>query len=238
MNLKRFIGKLSRALDIVMLKARISYSQLGEDIIVDGLFTNHNYGKITYLDIGANQPVICNNTYLFYRKGFRGVCVEPDIKMCEITRAIRPYDKTLNIGIGLSEKDDAIFYLFPGHLNTWSTFSEEEAIKREKESGIKAKKQIVSLKTINNIIEQHFDSCPNFISIDVEGLDLEILKSLDFNRFRPDVFCVETISFSISNTEEKLNDVSDFLHSKGYFTYADTHINTIYCNKELFNKKH
>jgi hypothetical protein len=67
-------------------------------------------------------------------------------------------------------------------------------------------------------------------------MDLEILKSLDFQRFQPDVICVETISFSITNTEEKLNDTIDFMHTKGYFTYADTHVNTIFCKKELFRK--
>ena len=78
--------------------------------------------------------------------------------------------------------------------------------------------------------------CPNFISIDVEGLDLEIVKSLDFERFRPEVFCIETISFSIDNTEKKLGEIPAFLHSKGYITYADTHINTIFCDAALFRK--
>jgi FkbM family methyltransferase len=236
MNLKRFIGKLIRARDVVRLKARISYSQSGEDIIIDALFENFKGKEKTYLDIGANDPVICNNTYLLYKKGWRGVLVEPDTAMCEVVKAKRPADTILNIGIGLSNESEAPFYVFPGRLNTWSTFSQEEAGIRETASGIKAKKISVPLKTINNILEQYFVTCPNFISIDVEGLDLDILKSFDFNRFRPDVFCVETISFSINNEGEKLDDVGEFLRSKDYFVYADTHINTIFCNADLFKK--
>lgn len=236
MNLKRFIGKLKRARDVVRLKARISYSQSGEDIIIDALFENLKRKERTYLDIGANDPVICNNTYLLYKKGWRGVLVEPDAAMCEVAKSKRPGDTIVNIGIGLLNESEAPFYVFPGRLNTWSTFSEQEARIRETASGIKAKKISVPLKTINNIIEQYFVACPNFISIDVEGLDLDILKSLDFNRFRPDVFCVETISFSINNEGKKLDEVREFLSSKDYLIYADTHINTIFCNTDLLKK--
>src|SRR5215212_1634234 len=112
MNLKRFIGKLIRARDVVRLKARISYSQSGEDIIIDALFENFKGKEKTYLDIGANDPVICNNTYLLYKKGWRGVLVEPDAAMCEVVKAKRPADTILNIGIGLSNESEAPFYVF------------------------------------------------------------------------------------------------------------------------------
>lgn len=235
MNLKRFLSKCRGAIKILTAKAKVSYSQVGEDIIINYLFNSLNIKNPTYLEIGTNQPVMCNNTYFFYNQGCRGVCIEPDTQMYEIIKKKRPNDTVLNIGIGLSEIEAAPFYLFPDLLNGWSTFSEEEAIIRQKESGIQPKKLTVPLKNINTIIEQNFTKCPNYISIDVEGLDLEILKSLDFNRFRPDVICVETISFSIDNTEEKLDNTIDFMHSKGYFTYADTYVNTIFCKKELFN---
>lgn len=236
MNVKRFIGKCKRALDIIKMRGWASYSQVGEDMIVNYLFTSLNITKPTYLEIGTNEPVTCNNTYFFYNKGSKGVCIEPDINMYDIIKKARPRDTVLNIGIGLSDNASAPFYLFPGHLNAWSTFSEKEVVIREKDSGMKAKKVTVALKTINGIIEGYFDKCPNYISLDVEGLDLEILKSLDFERFRPDVFCIETISFSTKNEEEKLPEITDFMHSKNYFTYADTHVNTIFCRNELFNR--
>jgi len=191
----------------------------------------------SYLEIGTNDPIQSNNTYLFYKKGCKGICIEPDKEMYEIIKVKRPHDIVLNIGIGLPGAREATFYLFPRLLNGWSTFSEEEAIIRENESGLKAKKVTVPLKTINNIIEEYFDTCPNFISLDVEGLDLDILKSLDFKRFRPDAICVETISFSITNKERKLQDTVDFMHSQGYFSYADTHVNTIFCRSELFSSE-
>lgn len=237
MNVNRFIGKLKRALDVITLKSKASYSQAGEDMIVNYLFTSLGIDKPTYLEIGTNQPKICNNTFFFYRKGCKGVCIEPDPEMYSFIKKTRPNDTVLNIGIGLKDSPAADFYLFPGHWNGWSTFSEKEALLRKKESGFHYKKISIPLKTINQIIEEHFEGHPNFISVDVEGLDLDILRSLDFDRFRPEVICVETITFSIDNTEEKLEDTIAFMHSKGYFTYGDTHINTIFCRKDLFKSR-
>ena len=237
MNLKRFIGKCRRGVDVVTLKAHVSYSQVGEDMIVNYLFETLNLKNPTYLDIGTNYPVVCNNTYFFYDKGCRGVCIEPDPEMFERIKKKRPGDKILNAGIGVTNVTSASFYLFPGNVAAWSTFSEEEARIREKESGLKPKMISIPLMNINDVIAANFDPYPNFISLDVEGLDLDILKSMDFRRFQPEVICVETISFSITNSEKKLNDIINFMHGQGYFTYADTHVNTIFCKNELFEKK-
>jgi FkbM family methyltransferase len=235
MNLKRFLCKLKKAWHILTLKAKASYSQAGEDIIIQYLFDSLKIHKPTYLEIGTNYPVLCNNTYHFYLTGSYGVCVEPDSSMIGSIRTKRPNDVILNIGIGLSDIPDANFYLFPTKVNGWSTFSKSEAMLREKETGIGFSTLQVPLKPINDVISQYFKPYPNFISLDIEGLDLEVLQSLDFERYKPEVICVETITFGyLSNTEEKIDSISKFMHSKGYFTYADTHINTIYCRVDAF----
>jgi FkbM family methyltransferase len=236
MNLKRFLGKCKKAWHIITLKAKASYAQAGEDLIVQYLFDSIKIEKPTYLEIGTNQPVLCNNTYNFYIKGCYGVCIEPDKNMVDIIKARRPNDIILNVGIGTTESQNAVFYLFPTVVNGWSTFSEEEALIRKKETGIDFTVVQVPLTSINTIIRDYFKPYPNFISLDTEGLDLDILNSLDFEKFKPEVICVETITFGyLNNTEEKISGISEFMHSKGYITYADTHINTIYCRKSVFN---
>jgi FkbM family methyltransferase len=236
MNIKRFLGKCKKAFHVITLKGKASYSQTGEDIIVQYLFESLKIEKPTYLEIGTNQPLICNNTYIFYLKGCYGVCIEPDKNMVGLIKAKRPGNIVLNIGIGLDEKENADFYLFPTEVNGWSTFSKEEAIIREKETGIGFSTVKVELQSINTVIAKYFKPHPNFISLDVEGLDLEILQSLDLKKYRPEVICVETVTFGyLNNTEEKIGSISEFMHANGYFTYADTHVNTIYCRKELFN---
>jgi FkbM family methyltransferase len=237
MNIKRFIVKCKKGLDVVTLKAKATYSQAGEDIIVQYLFDSLKIEKPTYLEIGTNQPLVCNNTYNFYLKGCYGVCIEPDKNMVGLIKSKRPRDIILNIGIGLTESPNALFYLFPAEVNGWSTFSEEEALLRQKETGINFTTVEVTLKPVNSIIEEYFKPHPNFISLDVEGLDLDILQSLDFQKYKPEVICVETVTFGyLNNTEEKISSISDFMHLKGYITYADTHVNTIFCRADLFKK--
>ncbi|MEP7110934.1 MAG: FkbM family methyltransferase [Ferruginibacter sp.] len=238
MNLKRFLGKCKKAWHVVTLKAKATYSQAGEDIIVQYLLDSLKIERPTYLEIGTNQPLLCNNTYNFYIKGCYGVCIEPDINMVGLIKAKRPRDIVLNVGIGITESQQGTFYLFPEIVNGWSTFSREEAQIRTRETGISFNAIQVPLTSINSIIKQYFRPCPNFISLDTEGLDLDILQSLDFEKYKPEVICVETITFGyLDNTEEKISSISEFMHSKGYITYADTHINTIYCRKDAFNNK-
>ncbi|MEO6316426.1 MAG: FkbM family methyltransferase [Chitinophagaceae bacterium] len=237
MNIKRFAGKIKKGLHIVGLKGKVSYSQAGEDMIVQYLFDSLRIAKPSYLEIGTNQPLVCNNTYSLYLRGGYGVCIEPDKNMIKLIKRKRPGDIVLNIGIGLTESPAATFYLFPSKVNGWSTFSEEEALIRKNATGIGYNTVEVPLKPVNTVIAEYFSPYPNFISLDVEGLDLDILKSIDFEKYQPEVICAETVTFGyLDNNEEKINSISEFIHSKGYVTYADTHINTIYCRADAFNK--
>jgi len=236
MNLLRFLKKCRKGFDVIFLNAKASYSQAGEDVIIEYLFDSLKIKKPTYLEIGTNEPKIGNNTYYFYLKGCKGVCIEPDEAMISAIKKTRPKDIILNIGIAKENTTGASFYLFPGKLNAWSTFSKEEAEIRKSESGIDYQVRNVELKNINTIVREYFNPYPNFISLDVEGLDLEILESLNFKEYKPEVICVETISFGyLNNTEKKINSIAEFMCQNGYAVYADTHINTIFCRKDLLN---
>ena len=235
MNLSRFFKKCKKGLDVILMTAKASYSQAGEDMIIEYLFHSIKVDNPSYLEIGTNQPKLYNNTYSFYLKGCKGVCIEPDVKMMNKIKRTRPNDTVLNIGIARDKAKSAVFYVFPKHYNSWSTFSKDEAEIRRAESGIKYDTKSVELKNINSIIQEHFTSHPNYISLDAEGLDLEILQSLNFEKYKPEVICVETISFGyLTATEKKMDSITEFMFEKGYMAYADTHINTIFCRKDLF----
>lgn len=219
-------------------KARISFAQFGEDILVDHIFQQIlRKKKITYLDIGTNDPVHGNNTYLFYTKGNVGVCIEPDPDLYKRIFSERKKDVVLNAGIGMGLEKEGILYTFPHPYTGWNTFSKEEAWNKQQETGIQFRgSHKIQFLEMNEIFQKYFDPCPDFVSVDTEGLDLAILKTLDFNRFQPPVFCVETISFSADNKGQKNSDTADFLFSKGYVIYADTYANTIFIRKDLLNK--
>ena len=89
----------------------ISYSQTGEDIIIDLLRDAKKLQKFTYLDIGANHPVKYNNTYKFYEQGYKGVCIEPDPVLHKKLAAVRKRDTCLNIGISDADSAAADFYI-------------------------------------------------------------------------------------------------------------------------------
>jgi FkbM family methyltransferase len=215
-----------------------SYSQAGEDGILNFLFNDKKIFKINYLDIGANLPDLCNNTYYFYKKGSYGVCVEADKTLVEIIKNKRPLDIVVNAGVSpnsLTEKL-ADFYIFDN--SGLNTFDKNEAEIRQK-SGLNKIKEVVkvNLIDINHLIEDYFDTYPDFLSIDIEGLDLAVLKLLNFESYPIPVICVETCKFSENHIRPKDNDILEFLLSIGYEVYADTYINTIFVNKEWFYTK-
>ena len=103
----------------------MSFAQSGEDLIANFIFHYLQIPKIAYMDVGAHDPVAVNNTYFFYRSGFRGVLVEPNVEMCKQLRAVRPQDTTLEAGIGVTAAREADYYLMTE--SAWNTFSKEEA---------------------------------------------------------------------------------------------------------------
>ena len=207
-----------------------SYSQCGEDIMVKRILGKLGITKATYLDIGANDPVNLNNTYLFYTLGGRGVLVEPDPTICKQIGRLRNQDTLINAGIGVEQQGKASFYIFSN--NVLNTFSQTEAEYVDKQGKNNIQKVIdVPLFTINQVIDEYFASCPNFISIDIEGMDYEVINSLDFLQYRPEVFCIETISYTEDNTEEKINEIFNLMQSKDYLLYGDTYINSIFVDK-------
>ncbi|MBL0133474.1 MAG: hypothetical protein IPP79_05415 [Chitinophagaceae bacterium] len=157
MNLRRFIGKIRACWNILRSKAYPSFSQAGEDQIVRYLFTSLNISRPTFLDIGTNDPIIGNNTYSLYLRGSRGVCVEPDNRLCDKIKRVRPEDILLRMGVGLEANGEADLYVFPDKYHSWNTFSKNDADKKVYESGIKVLKiDKVPLITINEIVNLYF----------------------------------------------------------------------------------
>ena len=209
-----------------------SYAQGGEDIAADFFFQYVGLSsKVTYLDVGAYDPVKINNTYFFYRKGNRGVLVEPNVTMCEKLREVRPRDTTLAAGIGISAVKEADYYLMTDP--SWNTFSKEEAEHQEKATGkkISIKKVIkMPLLDINDVMQEHFGKAPTFLSIDAEGLHLAILKSIDYDKFRPPLICAETL---ISGTRETIPEIPQFMTSKGYVARGGSFVNTLFVDSRI-----
>ena len=214
---------------------KVSYAQCGEDIIVDYVLAALGVGAVSYLDIGAHHPRYLSNTYYFYRQGGRGVCVEPDPNALNAFKQVRPRDICLPVGVGTSPGTADLFLMTTSTLNT---FSRQEAERYQAYGTERIERVIpVEIKTVNQVLEEYFEIAPDFVSMDVEGMDLSILKGFDFERFRPKVFCVETLTYTEDGGEKKISELSNILQGQGYLIYADTYINTIAVDRHAWKNR-
>jgi FkbM family methyltransferase len=228
--IKYFLGRIN-----LLKEPRKSYSQCGEDLILDFLFKSKGIDFPTYIDIGAHHSTYLSNTYFFYNAGSTGICIEPDITLFEKIKNSRTRDICLNIGIG--ETDGAISSFYIMDIATLNTFSAEEAERMEREFGHSIK-QIVEIPIRNiNVIMEEYQMKPDFISIDVEGLDLLILKTIALDKVRPKAFVIETVQYSLNNTGTKISKIQEYMLAKGYLIYADTWVNTIFVDKDFLGTK-
>ena len=216
--------------------AKVSYSQCGEDLILSSIFGALKIKKPSYIDIGAHDASYLSNTYLFYLNGSSGLCIEPNPYLLEKFKKKRKRDLCLNVGVGVSSAKEAPFYVMTS--STLSSFSKEEA-ERLVGYGHEKIKEVIQLPLISfkQAVETYLQGKPNLVSLDVEGLDLEILRSIDFSLCRPEVFCVETLTYTEDNSGVKITPIIEFMKNNGYFVYADTWVNTIFVDKAAWNAK-
>ena len=201
-----------------------SYSAMGEDLILVALLrVVLKIDRPTYLDIGAADPVAVNNTYLLHTLGSRGVLVEPNPTYVERLRAVRPTDVTVGAGVGTGEATEADYYVIK-NAPMLNTFSSEVAEERKRGGDVVERVVKMPLVPIMQVIDEHLHAAPDLLSIDAEGMDLDIVRSLDLTKYRPPVICAETKGPAYTHESTPL---AQFLVTKGYIVTAGTLYNTI-----------
>jgi FkbM family methyltransferase len=185
----------------------------------------------SYMDIGAHHPLYLSNSALFYESGSRGINIEPDPTLIKAFETQRPEDVNLNIGIA-DKKSVLDFYIINDPV--LNTFSREEAENYCKEGNyhIVGQKK-VNVDSVTSVLKEYRQGrFPDFLTVDAEGIDEIVMRSIDFEDNFPIVICVETISFSNSGKGVKNHDLIGFVQSHGYMLYADTYINSIFVRRE------
>lgn len=174
-----------------------SFSQSGEDMIVRGEFEDGYKG--VYVDVGAYHPKLFSNTYYFYRRGWKGVVVDPSLEMIEKHKQIRPLDIQVNVGVGKKEKVMEYFVMDKGATNT---FDENEMKKSVDLAGRKLlEKRMVAVLPLRKILYQYLDKGVkiDLLSVDTEGMDLEVLQSMDWEKYQPKIVIAEEMEFDYKN---------------------------------------
>lgn len=208
--------------DITKGFKRVSYSQEGEDLILYRIFEKKKNGY--FVDIGAHHPRRFSNTYLFYKMGWSGINIDPTPGSMEAFKRERKRDVNLEIGVGTEEKI-LDFYMFDEPA--LNSFDKEVSLKRDKETDYSIINTVlVQILPLHIILEKNLPKGQeiDFMSIDVEGLDVEILKSNNWNKFRPDFILIELLNWSPEN-ESQL-----YMESIGYEFFAKT-FNTVFYKK-------
>lgn len=200
----------------------LAYSQDGEDMILRRLFEGQKQGF--YVDVGAHHPYRFSNTCYFHRLGWQGINIDPNPDAIEAFRRDRPSD--INVCVGVSDRaGELLFHFF--NESALNTFDPDLAAQRARLAGYELlTTRNVPVRRLDDLLVEYLP--PNgqidFLSIDVEGVDLSVLRSGDWSRFRPRVLLVEARERAVLAA---LNDpINAFAVSAGYQLVAKT-LNTL-----------
>ena len=229
---KSAIKKLSNIrnnyLDALSLE---SYSQEGEDMILRRLFENQATGF--YVDVGAHHPQRFSNTYFFYKKGWRGINIDAMPNSMSLFNKIRARD--INIEKPVSKKKQVLTY-YAFNEPALNGFSKELSEERNGKGNyfIKFTKDIETV-TLEEMLDNNLPKNQqiDFLSIDVEGLDFMVLKSNNFDKYKPKVILIEILGNSLEEVGE--SEITKYLMQHEYSLYSKT-INTVFFINDEFNR--
>lgn len=200
------------------------FGQTAEDVILK-LYLPESKGF--YLDVGAGRPIAGSNTFSLYTRGWTGICIDPISTNARLLKSFRRRDEILNILVG-SKEATIDFWEFEPY--EYSTADETVAEKVMKYAGIRLlnfSKKVV--KPLSDIVPNISSLDAALLSIDVEGFDLEVLKSNDWNVFKPRVICIEEWEETM---DKHLNsEVGSFLTNHNYKRVAWTSLSSVFVEK-------
>lgn len=200
-----------------------SWSQEGEDMILRRLFESKRNGF--YVDVGAHHPKRFSNTYFFYKKGWRGINIDAMPGSMRLFNKWRNRD--INLEIGVAHKSGALdYHVF--NEPALNGFSADLSKMREQKNNTYHIKEVIKVKVrpLRELLAQHLgDNQIDFMSVDVEGLDLQVLQSNDWSQYRPKFVLAEILKSSLHDLAT--DPVVQFMTQHDYVIYAKQ-VNTVF----------
>ncbi|PIR75656.1 MAG: hypothetical protein CO030_01730 [Candidatus Magasanikbacteria bacterium CG_4_9_14_0_2_um_filter_42_11] len=178
----------------------VTYAQNKEDMLIDIFLGCKKIGS--YIDVGANHPDALSVTKLFYERGWRGLNVEPNYENYLLFLRSRPEDKNYNVGLADKEGEFDFFYKPDASIGETTGFTFSQEIYDKRNYDLESKK--IPVTTLKKLFEENQLTYVDFINIDTEGFEMQILNGNDWNKYKAGVLCIEGKGFS------------DFLKPFGY----------------------
>ena len=181
-----------------------SYAHTEEDLFILKKFKNK---KGFYVDVGCHHPTRLNNCHLLYKKGWRGINIDISEFSIKLFNLVRTKDININRAVSLEQKKVKFYY--DKLISFYISLNKRKELDRFKE---------IMSDTLTNIIDQtkFKDRKIDFLSIDTEGKDFEVLQSLNFERYDPKYICIEIYSDNDSTFDIKNNQIYNYLIEKNY----------------------
>lgn len=213
--------------DIRSLKKRVYYSQNREDLILHSFF--HDVKNGFYVDVGAYDPDIDSVTKLFYIEGWSGINIEPQPNRHK--RFLKKRERDINLNIGVSEKKGNLTlrsYNNQG-LSTFKKELQNDYLDKERTEGTDTYQDImVEVDRLDSIFKRHKVKEIDFMKIDVEGFEKNVILSNDWSLYRPHILCIES--------NHIVDDWRPTLKKNEYSLVFNDGLNDYYVDKRKLNK--
>ncbi|HCS79270.1 TPA: SAM-dependent methyltransferase [Patescibacteria group bacterium] len=213
-------SEIATRINWASLYGRISYSQEGEDLILQKIFSERGNGF--YVDVGAHHPFRYSNTFLFYLQGWNGINIDPTPGVMAYFNRTRRRDINLELAIcdGLGKKT---LYLFEDSaLNTLSEKRAQSVIKSKQSPFLKERE--ITISRLKDVLRKHPPPHKriDYLNVDVEGVELQVLESHDWFHYSPRVISVENFS------TRSASPISKYMKKRGYTFIAQTTSTQLY----------
>lgn len=196
--------------------ARKSYSQEGEDMVLRRIFEGQRSGF--FVDVGAHHPTRFSNTFFFYSLGWRGINIEPNPVGFALLQAQRPADT--NVQCGISDAPGTLdYYMFSEPaLNTFDA----ETAEQHKSIATLARVEQIAVRRLDEVLAEKLPAgqAVDFFTVDVEGHDLQVLQSNNWDAVRPKIVIAEALGTDVAKVQA--SEMAQFMDSVGYDFYAKT----------------
>jgi FkbM family methyltransferase len=204
---------------------RVSYSQNGEDFLLDRVF-GEEVGR--YMDVGSYHPFTGNNTFFFYERGWRGVNIEPTRQGYALLQAHRPEDLNLNLAASGQDGEMTLYEVLGDRGN--STL-EGEIAEPYRADGVEMRAHSVPVRSLRSLIETYGIEPPDLVSMDVEGHEAAVIRGMPLDTWRPRVLVIEaTLPLTTTPSHEMWEPM---LLAHGYLFAAFNGVNRFYLREDL-----